>query len=162
LTAAGRADLVVWPETCYPYSYCWLAPGTDPATADPAFRDDVRQSRRLLAEAAGLWKTTTLPGLSGYEWAGGPERRDNPALLPNPGGTPGDRYDKMHRVPFGEYVPFGGTFPWLQALTPYSGDYSCRPGESYTRFPLHVGDKTYTFGCLICYEDSDPYLARQY
>ena len=38
-----------------------------------------------------------------------------------------------------------------------------RPGESFTRFPLTAADgRRFTFGCLICYEDSDPYLARQY
>src|SRR5204863_6152064 len=69
---------------------------------------------------------------------------------------------KMHLVPFGEYVPLGETFPFLQAFTPYKGDYSCKPGEHYTRFPLQFGEKKYTFGCIICYEDSDPYIARQY
>src|SRR5262249_31119666 len=63
-TAAGRADLVVWPETCYPFAYCWLAPGTNPAAADPQFLADVRKSRELLAEAAGAWKTNVLLGLS--------------------------------------------------------------------------------------------------
>jgi apolipoprotein N-acyltransferase len=59
-------------------------------------------------------------------------------------------------------VPFRETFPWLQAFTPYTHDYSCRPGDSFTRFPLFVGEKRYTFGVLICYEDTDPQLARQY
>jgi apolipoprotein N-acyltransferase len=51
----------------------------------------------------------------------------------------------------------------MQVFTPYKHDYSCRPGESWTRFPLTARDgRAFTFGCLICYEDSDPYLARQY
>ena len=29
--AALRADLVVWPETCFPYSLNVVAPGTDPS-----------------------------------------------------------------------------------------------------------------------------------
>ena len=50
------------------------------------------------------------------------------------------------------------------AFTPYEKDYSCRPGTHWTRFPLPSRQRrrTYTFACLICYEDSDPYLARQY
>jgi apolipoprotein N-acyltransferase len=48
-------------------------------------------------------------------------------------------------------------------LTPYEKEYACRPGSHWTRFPLTATDgKAYTFACLICYEDSDPYLARQY
>jgi apolipoprotein N-acyltransferase len=51
----------------------------------------------------------------------------------------------------------------MSTFTPYSHDYSCRPGEHWARFPLTAADgRTYTFACLICYEDSDPYLARQY
>src|SRR5207253_5480434 len=37
-------------------------------------------------------------------------------------------------------------------------DYSLSPGESFTRFTLDG----YHFGVVICYEDTDPYLARQY
>jgi apolipoprotein N-acyltransferase len=69
----------------------------------------------------------------------------------------------MHLVIFGEYVPFKETLPWMQTFTPYENDYSCRPGEHWTRFPLTTADgRDYRFACLICYEDSDPYLARQY
>jgi apolipoprotein N-acyltransferase len=51
----------------------------------------------------------------------------------------------------------------MQTFTPYKWDYSCRPGERWTRFPLATADgRAFTFACLICYEDSDPYLARQY
>jgi apolipoprotein N-acyltransferase len=51
----------------------------------------------------------------------------------------------------------------MQWFTPYKKGYECRPGEKWTRFPLAARDgRAFTFGCLICYEDSDPYLARQY
>src|SRR5262249_89604 len=108
------------------------------------------------------WKTNVLLGLNGYEWDGKREVPSNTALLVNADGDAVGRYDKMHLVPFGEYVPFRETLPWMQNFTPYKDDYSCRPGVSYTRFELKARDRVFTFGCLICYEDSDPYLARQY
>jgi apolipoprotein N-acyltransferase len=88
------------------------------------------------------------------------------------------RYDKMHLVPFGEYVPFRETLPWLKTFTPYSHDYSCTPGDQDTRLEIprlrsgkelagernaaNAAPAVYRFGVLICYEDTDPYLARQY
>jgi apolipoprotein N-acyltransferase len=87
----------------------------------------------------------------------------NSALLADPNARSFTRYDKMHLVPFGEYVPLGDQLPFMKWFTPYKHDYSCRPGEKWTRFPLVAKDgRTFTFGCLICYEDSDTYLARQY
>jgi apolipoprotein N-acyltransferase len=104
-----------------------------------------------------------LFGLSTYQWeADSRAWRYNSALLIDRTGAATDRYDKIHLVPLGEYVPMGETFPFLSMFTPYEGDYSCKPGERWTRFPLVVGDRTYHFACLICYEDSDATLARNY
>ncbi|MGL4420417.1 MAG: apolipoprotein N-acyltransferase, partial [Gemmataceae bacterium] len=162
LRVAARADLVIWPETCYPISYVVVHPNTDSASASADFRKDVIRSRTLLEKSAQRWKTNVLLGVSGFEWEAGTEWRYNMAVLLERDGTVKGRYDKMHLVPFGEYVPFKSTFPWLQAFTPYKGDYSCRPGESYTKFLLPVAEKSYRFGALICYEDSDPSIARKY
>ena len=155
-----QPDLIVWPETCCPVDWFAVAPGVDPATATESFRKLVDHGRgELLGKG---WPTNVLYGLTGMEWDGSRMWKYNSALLVPPAGTETFRYDKMHLVPFGEYVPLGELFPFLSALAPYTGEYSCRPGDQWTRFPVTVAGRTFTFGCLICYEDSDPYLARQY
>ena len=86
------------------------------------------------------------------------ETRFNSAVFIREDGQIAGRYNKIHRVPFGEYVPFLDTFAWMKVFAPYDFDYSVHPGVTLNRFQLGK----YTFGVLICYEDSDPTLARQY
>ncbi|HEY2785514.1 MAG TPA: apolipoprotein N-acyltransferase [Fimbriiglobus sp.] len=176
LGVAARADLVVWPETCYPFEWWTIGPEPAAQAENPVLRNgpvsrawvkyfatgEAVGIRKPDVEFAGPWKTNVLLGLNGYEWNGKRVVPSNTAILVDRDGDAQGRYDKMHLVPFGEYVPFRETFPWLQKFTPYKHDYSCRPGETFTRFPLAVGDRQYTFGVLICYEDSDPQLARRY
>lgn len=155
--ATPRPDLVVWPETCCPVDWLAVAPGLTPP-ADVRARTD----QSVQSFAGFPWGVPVLLGLNGLEWEPAAVWRYNSALLLS-GGLEVGRYDKIHLVPFGEYVPFRETFPWLQAFTPYSDDYSCRPGGRWTRFPLAAADgRRFTFSCLICYEDSDPSLARRY
>jgi apolipoprotein N-acyltransferase len=155
-----KPDLIVWPETCYWEDWFQVTPGVGRDTVPEGLRPELLRSER---EFDAYWGTHVLFGLSGYEWDGSRLRRYNSALLTDPRGRHFTRYDKMHLVPFGEYVPLGDELPFMQWFTPYERGYECRPGEHWTRFPLRAKDgRDYTFGCLICYEDSDPYLARQY
>src|SRR6202008_3920606 len=85
-------------------------------------------------------------------------RRDNPALLIDPNGRKLLRYDKIPRFPSGEYVPFRDWLPFMNTFAPYDNDYSIRAGEKKNRFRLGK----YHFGALICFEDTDPFLARPY
>ncbi|HJZ57446.1 MAG TPA: apolipoprotein N-acyltransferase [Gemmataceae bacterium] len=156
-----RPDLIIWPETCSPVDWYGLAPGTRWEDADNEFRRGLEWTEREFNTR--VWNTYVLFGLNGKEWEGGREWKYNSAVLIGPRGEYGGRYDKMHLVPFGEYVPFRETLPFMNTFTPYDWEYSCRPGEHWTRFSIKTADgRAFTFGCLICYEDSDPYLARQY
>lgn len=155
-------SLVIWPETTFDLDWYDVGPGVDPIQTSTAWQTYMMQSRRVIRQMGG-WRAHQLLGLNGMvHEADGQTWKYNSALLAKPDGTGGPRYDKMHLVPFGEYVPLRNTFPWMSTFTPYKGDYSCKPGEHWTRFPLPVGDKTYKFGCIICYEDTDPSLARRY
>jgi apolipoprotein N-acyltransferase len=143
-----RPDLLVWPETSSPIDWVEVEPG------------EPNDNSRVLARNVGhRWGTFSVLGLNAE--IGTPEqgrRRYNSALLVSPDGQFGPRYDKIHRVPFGEFVPLKDVFPWMSHFAPYDYDYSIYPGKELTRFPLGK----YRFGVLICYEDTDPCLARQY
>lgn len=74
----------------------------------------------------------------------------NSAILTDKKGKMVGRYDKQFLLAFGEYLPFGNTFPVLYKWSPNSGRFS--PGT--TLEPLPLGGRQ--IAVFICYEDIVP------
>ena len=68
-------------------------------------------------------------------------------------------YDKVHLVPFGEFIPGDKLFPVLQKLAPVG---SCTPGE-LKLLPLSTSTPGLdpNLGVAICFEDTDSALMRE-
>jgi apolipoprotein N-acyltransferase len=91
----------------------------------------------------------------GYvDWVG--DQPANSAALISPSGGIVSRYDKIHLVPFGEYVPLKNVFFFAESLTRNVGDFA--PGREYTVSP--IGDRR--LSTAICYESIFPNLVRQF
>jgi len=163
VTGQPKPDLVIWPETSYAGAWVDVGPGVAVDSGTTEFQRGYNMSRSVIREDMAFWQTPMLLGLNTFQWeSDNKEWRYNSALLVDATGKPVARYDKIHLVPFGEYVPLEKYLPFMTAFTPYDKAYSCKPGESWTRFPIAAGGRTYHFGCVICYEDTDATLARQY
>lgn len=148
--AVARPDLVVWAESAMA-EFGRL----DGGAARRAARHFAEQTggASLLAGGDWWWEAETPRG---------PERRvANAAGLYTCAETNVDLqvYCKQHLVPFGEYIPFDKWIPALQKLSPIG--VSCWPGEARVlSLPLRDGGAA-KLAPLICYEDTDPVLARR-
>lgn len=131
----SKPRIVVWPETPAPFYL----------TEDRDFRARMQSVARKLDAYF----------LVGYIDAAG-EGPSNSAGLLNPDGVQISRYDKMHLVPFGEYVPFKQLLFFAESLTRQVGDFV--PGARYTLSELD-GHRIST---IICYESIFPDLVRQF
>jgi apolipoprotein N-acyltransferase len=167
-----KVDLLVWPETVVlsPYTL-----NVDPAVLGSEGRVTAQLAQETLALFARNHGAYFLAGaqsflpadygyVSDFEIArkipdGNWRKAYNSAYLFDQNGRYVDRYDKVHLVPFGEYVPLDEIFPFLASLVPF--DASLTAGERQTIFKMTKGEQSTSFGVLICYEDTDSELARR-
>ena len=66
------------------------------------------------------------------------------------------KYDKIHLVPFGEYIPLSNLLFFIGSLGEGIGDF--KPGKEFFNFSLPQGK----FGVLICFEIIFPDLCRRF
>jgi len=155
-------DLIVWPETSYLRDFPWLEVSPLlPMERIPQewLNDEPVIRRHFRNELLKAFPTSHLLGLNSYVLdAKGKRYRYNSALMLHKEGRIASRYDKMHRVPWGEFVPWRESLPFMEWLSPYDFDYDIQAGEKFTRFELGK----HKYGVLICYEDTDPFLPRHY
>jgi apolipoprotein N-acyltransferase len=124
----------------------------------------VAGTRDFCRDCAKRFRGPVLLGLNAeVKGPDGVTRRFNSAALVDKHGKAAARYDKIHRVPFGEYVPLRDWLPFMNYFAPYDFDYSVTAGAGATQFPLAPeapDGKALSFGVVICYEDADPDITR--
>ncbi len=134
-------DLIVWPETALPDCVRF-----SPRSADLTQRMTAASGIPLLTGSMDtIWHSDGEPNFY------------NGSMLFNTEGKLLETYYKQHLVLFGEYIPFEGKIPFINALTPIGSSFT--PGEEATLFKL-PGDPR-TFSVLICFEDLLPKIARR-
>jgi apolipoprotein N-acyltransferase len=137
--APAAGGLIVWPETATPFYFQRL----DPLQAS-------------VIDVARTSKAALLFGSPSYAEAGGRIDYMNSAFLLRPDGVISGRYDKVHLVPYGEYVPLRKFFPFMDKIVVGVGDF--KAGKGF--YPLTYEGRR--LGVLICYEAIFPEGARSY
>jgi len=133
--SSSMPDIIVWPETAVPFYWQVDAPHTDALIEFQKALDTYLLFGAITQKKGGL---------------------GNSAILLDRGGNISYTYDKIHLVPFGEYVPLKRLLFFVNRLAVGIGDYV--PGKSYLRAKTPFG----SFGTLICYEIIFPGLVRKF
>ncbi|MFZ3065643.1 MAG: apolipoprotein N-acyltransferase [Nitrospirota bacterium] len=133
---ADGAELIIWPETAAPF-----------------FFEEEKGYQKMLTDFA---RENNI-----YLLFGSPAVKDNNKLLNrayliSPNGEILSRYDKMHLVPFGEYVPLTKLLFFINKMVEGIGDFTS--GEEYSVMKTDGG----RFGVVICYEIIFPELVRKF
>jgi apolipoprotein N-acyltransferase len=135
-------DLIVWPES----------PAQGFEEASPQFRDALsslaRASSSALIVGDVAFDRTTANARGYYLY--------NSAEFVAPDGAFAGRYDKMHLVPFGEYVPFKQVFFFAKSLLNEVGLFDA----GWHRVVFSTGG--HKIGVFICYESIFADEIRQY
>ncbi|MFH1094098.1 MAG: apolipoprotein N-acyltransferase [Candidatus Omnitrophota bacterium] len=138
--AAEKPDLILWPETSV-----------------PGYLLDETKLYLNITNLAKELNTSLLVGSPREDYEN--KKFYNTAFLFGPEGHLLRFHDKLHLVPFGEYIPYKNVFSFLENTA--IADFSA--GENYTIFEVRdkMG-KPIRFGVLICFEDVFPGLVRTF
>ncbi len=158
--AEGGARLVVWPESASPFSFHRPVPRPEPAGGTGGTRAAfaIEPHREYVDLVGGLARdlgVTLIVGSVDYEVRGGEVRALNGAFLVAPDGALGPSYDKVHLVPFGEYVPLRGLLFFVNRMV-QGAIAGFAPGGRLEPLPTPLGPAA-TF---ICYEAILPEVVR--
>jgi len=133
----SRPGLIVWPEI--------------PASIYYADDPRVREQLAVLARQTGSpMLVNVIPFADAAR-----QKPFNSAVLIGASGEPEGRYDKIHLVPFGEYIPYKPLFFFAGRLTAEVGEFV--PGRR-----LEPLGREHKLAPLICYESIFPDLVRKF
>ena len=143
-------DLIAWPESPAPFEDI-------DGRFQSALTSIARQEQApLVVGSIGISLAAPEPGVS----AGGYSIY-NSALVVGADGARVGRYDKIHLVPFGEYVPFRHLLTFARSLTGSVGEMSRGTERKVFILPTQNGER-HRYGVFICYESVFADEVRQF
>ena len=159
-----QAQIIIWPEGMFPWPL--MSSSGDLSDEElsqlvPAVKPEMWHDgtvRSVLAEESQRSGAALIFGINAVEAEKNRVRQYNSAVFVRPDVGVAGRYDKMHLVPFGEYIPLMDVLPLMKAFSPYSDSElsGLAAGKSAAVFE-YAG---WRMAPVICFEDTVPHLVR--
>ena len=150
-TGAANGEIVCPPNSPHPDLVVW------PESPAPFFESDPRFQQAMVWVARATQSPLIVGGIgTDYSNAEQAWRDYNSALVVGADGARVGRYDKIHLVPFGEYIPFKNLLFFARKLTGRVSEFT--PGEERKVFRLNG----HRYGVFICYESVFAEEVRQF
>lgn len=143
--ASYSPSLIVWPETAVPFVF-----GNSASPSDASLTAELVDFQKTLG-AHLLFGSVIAKDVKDDRY-----QLSNSAVLMSPDGKVLSEYDKIHLVPYGEYVPLRRVFPFIEKLVAGIGDFV--PGKEYTVMDMQKAKVS----PLICYEIIFPGMVRKF
>jgi apolipoprotein N-acyltransferase len=163
MVVGERPDVVVWPEGMFPYGIFLAEQGitddqlqkTSPDVPVNLWRNE--EAQQALSDLTDMTNAAMIVGAAVYTAGPLEYALYNSAVFLQPGIGLVNRYDKIHRVPFGEYIPLHDMLPFLQKFTPFRGQFGIDRGKEAHVFRY----RDWQLIPIICFEDTVPHLVRR-
>jgi apolipoprotein N-acyltransferase len=164
IEAHKHTDLLIWPETMVTESYASADADVTEIDGRPVSREQIdymtlTQQAKIGSIARRFGKPMLL-GIDAWHYTRTRPQRFNSAVLVDHEGHLGVRYDKMHPVMFGEYIPGADLIPGLYNFTPLTGGIEW--GKSAVAIPVsNASGDSFTLCPSICYESVLSHVIRR-
>jgi apolipoprotein N-acyltransferase len=144
-TVAGNGEIVCPPYPTHPDLVVW------PESPAPFFQAEPRFLQAMGGIARGTHSAVIVGGV-GDDFSSEEQRWQdyNSGMLFAPDGHFVRRYDKIHLVPFGEFVPYENLLVFAKKLTGRVGKFD--RGTSREPLTIASGSASHRYGVFICYE----------
>ena len=154
--ANDSIDLIIWPESSYPYGN-YISQNKGEGDDQKSVLISEANLKEIWAELTNRAEQfTPVPTIIGTSTIDIDKQQIfNSAVLLDDTGLPKNRYDKIHRVMFGEYVPLLEYFPSAMQYLPIGRNLT--PGDSASLMEsgrLKIAPN-------ICFESTVPHLIRR-
>ncbi|MBF0211605.1 MAG: apolipoprotein N-acyltransferase, partial [Desulfamplus sp.] len=151
---SDKLNLIIFPETALPFYYTW--------------NKNLSNEINSCIKDVGTNFLIGSPSFKTIDKAAKIYQFYNRAYMVNELGVVIGSYDKVHLVPFGEYVPFGRYLSFLGKIIAQAGDFSAGKRDAQPLLFNLSSDSvksnsvlSSSAGVLICFEVIFPYLARE-